>query len=60
MLDPNYQSSYLRYIEDYPNRESTKIVKKYYDLLASKGFKYSEGLDSILSEVNFNPTQNSQ
>jgi hypothetical protein len=60
MLDPKYQSSYLRYIEEYPNRESTKIVKKYYDLLASKGFKYSEGLDSILSEVNFNPTQNPQ
>lgn len=60
MLDPKYQSSYLRFIEEYPNRESTKIVKKYYDLLASKGFKYSEGLDSILSEVNFNPTQNSQ
>ena len=58
MLDPKYQSSYLRYIEEYPNRESTKIVKKYYDLLTSKGFKYSEGLDSILSEVNFNPTQN--
>jgi hypothetical protein len=60
MLDSSYQSSYLRYIEEYPNRESTKIVKKCYDLLASKGFKYSEGLDSILSEVNFNPTQNSQ
>jgi hypothetical protein len=60
MLDQEYQSSFLRYIEAYPNRESTKIVRKYYDLLASKGFKYSEELDSILSEVNFNATQNSQ
>ncbi len=60
VLDPIYQTSYLRYIEEYPKRESTKIVKKYYDLLASKGFKYSEDLDSFLSEVNFNPTQNSK
>ncbi len=60
MLDPEYQSSYLRYIEEHPNRESTQIVKKYYDLLASKGFKYSEEFDSFLSEINFNPAQNSQ
>ena len=60
ILEPIYQTSYLRYIEEYPNRESTKIIKKYYDLLASKGFKYSEDLDSFLTEVNFIPTQNPQ
>ncbi len=53
MLDPKFQHSYLRYLEDYPNRESTKIVKKFYDLLVVKEFKYNESLDSFLSEVDF-------
>jgi len=60
MLTPAYQASYLSYIEKYPNRESTKIVKKFYDLLASKGYKYDEGLDSFLSEINLIPSQNQQ
>ncbi len=60
ILDPKFHSSYLKYMEEYPNRESTRIVRKYYDLLASKGFKYSEELDAFLSEVNFNPSQNQQ
>jgi hypothetical protein len=58
MLQPVYQHSYIQYIEKNPNRESTKIVKKFYDLLASKGFKYEESLDSFLPEVNFIPNQN--
>ena len=60
VLDASYQASYLRYLEAYPNRESTRIVKKFYDLLSSKGFKYDEGLDSFLSEVNLIPTENLQ
>jgi hypothetical protein len=60
ILNHEYQSSYLRYMEKYPNRESTKTLKKFYDLLASKGFKYDESLDSFLSEINFIPTQNPQ
>ena len=58
MLQPAYQHSYIQFIEKNPNRESTKIVKKFYDLLASKGFKYEESLDSFLPEVNFIPNQN--
>lgn len=60
MLEPKYQASYLHYIENHPNLESTKMVRKFYDLLASKGFKYDEELDSFMSEVNFIPTQNPQ
>jgi hypothetical protein len=60
MLEPKFQASYLRYLGEYPDRESTKIVKKFYDLLAVKGFKYDEELDSLLSEVNFFPTPNPQ
>ena len=55
MLNPVYQASYLHFIENYPNRESARQVKKFYDLLVSKGFKYDEELDSFLSEVNFTP-----
>ena len=58
MLQHVYQDSYLQYLEKYPNRESAKIVKKFYDLLASKGFKYEESLDTFLPEVNFIPNQN--
>jgi len=58
MLEPNFQHSYIQFIEKNPNRESTKIVKKFYDLLASKGFKYEESLDTFLPEVNFIPNQN--
>jgi len=58
MLEPAFQHSYIQYIEKNPNRESTKIVKKFYDLLASKGFKYEESLDTFLPEVNFIPNQN--
>ena len=58
MLEHAFQQSYIQYIEKNPNRESTKIVKKFYDLLASKGFKYEESLDSFLPEVNFIPNQN--
>lgn len=60
MLDPAFQKSYLHYLEKYPNMESAKAVKKFYDLLASKGFKYDESMDTFLSEVNFNPIQNPQ
>lgn len=59
-LDSAYQNSYLRYIEKYPDRESGKTVKKFYELLAAKGFKYDESLDTFLSEVNFNPIPNGQ
>jgi len=58
MLQPVYQHSYIQYIEKNPNRESTKIVKKFYDLLASKGFKYEASFDSFLPEVDFIPNQN--
>lgn len=57
LLTPEYKASYLRYLEKYPDRESTKTVKKFYELLASKGFKYDESMDTFLSEVNFIPTQ---
>jgi hypothetical protein len=60
ILDPKYHSSYLRYIEDYPDRESTKIIKKFYDLLASKGFKYDESMDSFLPDVSANLAKNQQ
>ena len=58
MLETAFQQSYIQYIEKNPNRESTKIVKKFYDLLASKEFKYEESLDTFLPEVNFIPSQN--
>jgi hypothetical protein len=60
MLEPVYQDSYLKYIENYPKRESAKTIKKFYDLLASKGFKYDESFDSFLSEINFTQLQNPQ
>ncbi|MEI7829515.1 MAG: hypothetical protein WCI31_07085 [Prolixibacteraceae bacterium] len=60
MLEPAYQNSYLQYIENYPKRESTKTIKKFYELLTSKGFKYDESFDSFLSEINFTPSQNPQ
>ena len=60
MLEPVYQDSYLKYIENYPKRESAKTIKKFYDFLASKGFKYDESVDSFLSEINFTPPQNPQ
>lgn len=58
ILDPKYQSSYMRFIEEYPNRQSTKIVQKFYNMLTSKGYKYDEELDSILSEINTAQIQN--
>jgi len=60
MIAPDYKASYLRYLEKYPDRESTATVKKFFDLLVSKGFKYDETLDTFLSEVNFIPTQKPQ
>lgn len=60
IIMPEYKASYLRYLEKYPDRESTKMVKKFYDLLASKDFKYDESMDTFLSEVNFIPTQTPQ
>jgi hypothetical protein len=60
MLEPAYQNSYLQYIENYPKRESTKTIRKFYELLASKGFKYDSSFDSFLSELNFIPPQNPQ
>lgn len=63
LFDPNtkilhakYHASYLRYIESYPNRESTKIVRKFYDLLTKKGYKYDGEIDTFLSEENLIPT----
>lgn len=63
LFDPNtkilhakYHSSYLRYIESYPNRESAKIVRKFYDLLTRKGYKYDGDIDTFLSEENLIPT----
>ncbi len=55
VLESKYQSSYLHFIESYPNRESAKIGKKFYELLTRKGFKYDEEIDSFLSEVNIAP-----
>ena len=60
MLNPDFKSSYLHYQESYPTRESAQTVKKFYELLASKGFKYDETVDSFLTEVNFIPTQKPQ
>lgn len=60
VLNHEYQASYLQYMEKYPKRESAKTLKKFYDLLASKGFKYDESLDSFLSEINFIPTKDSK
>lgn len=60
MLNPVYQASYIHFMEDYPGRESTKIVGKFYELLTSKGYKYDEELDNFLSEVNFIPSQQPQ
>jgi hypothetical protein len=57
MLEPAYQNSYLQYIENYPKRESTKTIKKFYELLASKGFKYDESFGSFLSGINFTSPQ---
>jgi hypothetical protein len=53
-----YRESYLRLIKNYPDRPATQIVKRFYDLLSSKSFKYDEEVDTFLSEVNFIPTQN--
>jgi hypothetical protein len=55
ILESKYQSSYLQYMESYPNRESAKIVGKFYELLTRKGFKYDEAMDSFLSEQNLIP-----
>jgi hypothetical protein len=60
VIDPEYKASYQRYLEKYPDRESSKTVKKFYDLLSSKGFKYDESLDLFLTEVNFIPTPKPQ
>jgi hypothetical protein len=60
MLEPAYQNSYLQYIENYPKRESTNTIKRFYELLASKGFKYDESFDSFLSGINFTTPQNPQ
>jgi hypothetical protein len=60
VLDPKFKVSYLRFIKEHPDRESGKIVGKFYDLLSSKGFRYDEELDAFLSEVNMIPTQNPQ
>ena len=58
ILDPKFQSSYIRFIEEYPNRQSTKIVQKFYNMLTAKGYRYDEELDSILSEINTASIQN--
>jgi hypothetical protein len=55
ILESKYQSSYLKYMESYPNRESAKIVGKFYELLTLKGFKYDEAMDSFLSEQDLIP-----
>ena len=60
LLNPDFKSSYLHYVESHPTRESAQTVKKFYELLAAKGFKYDETVDSFLTEVNFIPTQKPQ
>ena len=60
LTDARYQSSYLQYLEKYPGRGSAGIVKKFYDLLLSKGFKYDEGVDAFLSEADLLPKQEPQ
>ncbi len=60
ILNPDFKSSYLHYVESHPARESAQTVKKFYELLAAKGFKYDETVDSFLTEVNFIPTQKPQ
>lgn len=57
MVEPVYKESYARYLQANPQRESAKIVRKFYDLLASKGFKSDEEIDKFLSDLNFNPSQ---
>ena len=60
LLNPDFKNSYLHYVEIFPSRESALTVKKFYELLAAKGFKYDETVDSFLTEVNFIPTQKPQ
>lgn len=60
MLNQVYQASYIRYIENYPGRESAKIVGKFYYLLSSKGFKYDEELENFLAEVSVYSPKNPQ
>jgi len=49
-IDPNYLTSYQHFIESNPTRESARVVKKFYELLTRKGFKYDEAMDTFLSE----------
>ena len=49
-IEPKYLSSYQHFIESNPTRESAKVVKKFYELLTRKGFKYDEAMDTFLSE----------
>ncbi len=49
-IDPAYLASYQHFIESNPTRESARVVKKFYELLTRKGFKYDEAMDTFLSE----------
>jgi hypothetical protein len=60
MLNQVYQASYIRFIENYPGRESTKIVGKFYELLSSKGYKYDEELENFLSDISVSSPKNPQ
>ncbi|MCE1197533.1 MAG: hypothetical protein LWW85_01070 [Marinilabiliales bacterium] len=59
-LNAQFRESYLKYLKDHPGSSSSQTVKKFYDLLASKGFKYDESIDTFVSEINFNPISSPQ
>lgn len=59
-ITPEYLSSYQHFRDNNPKRESAKIVKKFYELLTRKGFKYDEAMDTFLSEENLIPTQKTE
>lgn len=53
-LKDNLKVSFEKYISENPDSKSTKVVKDYYDLLKSSGFRYSEKVDSFILEKIYN------
>ena len=50
LVVPEFKIVYEKYINQNPERSSTLVIKRFYDLLAETGFKYNEKIDSFLSE----------
>ena len=59
-IEPKYLTSYQHFMESNPKRESAKVVRKFYELLSKKGFKYDEALDSFLVDENLIPIQKTE